>query len=170
MLVPFNHLLALSLIGCALLLGACSHQPDQLSNAPLSSHAVSTTDPALIQSRLNRFYQDYQGTKYKFGGLTSKGLDCSGLVYKVYREYLGWNVPRSTELQLNAGRRITTEELKPGDLVFYRPNNKGMHVGIYFDHANGGRFLHASSSKGVIISQIKGQYWTPFFYQARRIH
>ncbi|MCK5880266.1 MAG: C40 family peptidase [Sinobacterium sp.] len=160
----------LFIIGFIALLAACSHQPDSLSNAPLSSNEISVNDSVLIQSRLQRFYRDHQNTQYRFGGLTSHGLDCSGLVYKAYREYLGWTVPRSTELQLKAGRQITLEELKPGDLVFYRPENKGMHVGIYFDDANGGRFLHASSSKGVIVSQIKGQYWTPFFYQARRIH
>ena len=97
-------------------------------------------------------------------------MDCSGLVYKAYREYLGWNTPRTTELQLKAGKQINPSELKTSDLIFFRPENKGMHVGIYLDDNNGGRFLHASSSKGVIISQVRTGYWAPFLYQARRLN
>lgn len=163
-----NFLLTL-FISFVLFLSACSHQPDSLSNAPLKASTTNSNDQALVHVTLKRFYQDYQGTPYQYGGLSKRGLDCSGVVYKTYREYLGWQVPRSTELQLSAGNAIKAQSLKSGDLVFYRPNNKGMHVGIYYDNANGGRFLHASSSKGVIISNMKNSYWTPYFYQARRI-
>ncbi len=165
-----NTIIKISLISLFLILTACSGTPDKLDNAPLISQQVDSQQRPLVKARLDQFYKDFAGTKYRYGGLTSHGMDCSGVAYKTYREYLGWDIPRSTELQLTQGKAIPQSQLQAGDLVFFTPENKGMHVGIYYDNANGGRFLHVSTSQGVILSHMKSTYWAQFYKESRRVY
>ena len=154
----------------SLLLMACSSTPNRLSNAPLSAEPVESSLRDLVKIKLKQFYHDFGGTPYQFGGLTDQGMDCSGLVYRSYRQYLGWDIARSTQRQLTAGTAISRESLQPGDLLFFAPENRSMHVGIYYDDINGGRFMHASSSRGVILSYLDSPYWSQFYRQSRRVY
>ena len=80
--------------------------------------------------------------------------------------YMGKKVPRTTSQLSNLGTRIKKDQLRPGDLVFFKTGIKIRHVGIYVEK---GKFLHASTSKGVIISRLNNVYWNKHFWQARRV-
>ncbi|MDR2478545.1 MAG: C40 family peptidase [Treponema sp.] len=103
----------------------------------------------------------YEKTPYRYGGLDWNGLDCSGLVYRSFRDALGVSVPRSTASLYSWAETIPAEKIQPGDLLFFRTTNTGQisHVGIY---VGGGRFIHAASEgpvTGVIYSSLDEKYW-----------
>jgi len=105
-----------------------------------------------------RTAQKYLGERYRHGGDTPGGFDCSGYVMYVY-EKNGILLPRSVEHQYKAGRRIRMGQAKPGDLVFFRTSRKKRlsHVGIYM---GGRRFIHAPrSGKRVSYADMRNPYW-----------
>ncbi len=107
----------------------------------------------------------YIGVPYKFGGTTAKGFDCSGLVQKVFQEQ-GVKVPRAADEQFKYGKAVLRALLQPGDVVFFTTYEKGAsHCGIYM---GSNKFLHASSSKGVMISGLDETYWKPRYLGAKR--
>ena len=98
----------------------------------------------------------YLGVPYLWGGTTSLGVDCSGFIFTVYKMN-GYIIPRDAESQFNYCEHIEDEKLLPGDLVFFTTYLPGpSHVGIYMGDGN---FIHASSSKGVTVSSINGDYY-----------
>lgn len=108
----------------------------------------------------------YKGVPYKFGGTTPKGFDCSGYTSFVFREHK-ISLKRTADEQYKQGREISKRELRKGDLVFFAINEKGAsHVGIY---AGNNSFWHASSSKGIMLSQLDNIYWKKYYLGARRI-
>lgn len=119
-----------------------------------------------IEQKLMQAHEEWRGTPYRLGGTTRRGIDCSSFVQTVMLDYLNQEVPRNTEAQLRVGFRIRPQQLQPGDLVFYRTGRRRLHVGIYISD---GRFLHASTSNGVMISRMEETYWSRRFLQARRI-
>lgn len=96
------------------------------------------------------------GTKYVYGGYSRKGVDCSGLT-KICYSKAGINIPRTAAQQYKKSKRVTEATRKPGDLVFFRNSKKISHVGIYIGD---GKFIHASSSKGVMIQRLSHSYYT----------
>lgn len=116
--------------------------------------------------------EDYLGTPYKFGGTTKKGLDCSGLVITVFSEN-DYKLPRRSEEQAKEGTRVDVQSVKPGDLLFFATSggSKVTHVGIVNEISFRGdiTFIHASTSKGVIISSLNDAYWNKAFLFARRV-
>lgn len=100
------------------------------------------------------------------GGMSKRGIDCSGFVHLTYKDKLGINIPRTTQLLSKVGSTINPSNLKPGDLIFFRPRNKLRHVGIYIGN---GEFIHASSSKGVTKSKLNSPYWTRAYWKTQRI-
>lgn len=116
--------------------------------------------------------EHYLGTPYKFGGNTSSGFDCSGFTVKVFQEN-DLVLPRRSADQANAGKSIDVEEVKPGDLLFFATSggSRVSHVGIVFQIENNGeiRFIHASTTKGVIISSLNEKYWNKTYLHAQRI-
>ena len=105
-------------------------------------------------------------TPHKMGGTSSSGTDCSGFVMIVYDKLFGISLPRDTENQVALGFYVDKNELKPGDLVFFRPLKIRRHVGIYLGN---GEFAHTSSRKGVTISSIDDPYWNKSYWISRRI-
>jgi cell wall-associated NlpC family hydrolase len=116
--------------------------------------------------------EKYLGTPYKFGGNSSSGFDCSGLTTKVFDDN-GLKLPRRSADQANAGKNIDVEEIKPGDLLFFATagGSKVSHVGIVHTIENNGeiKFIHASTSKGVIISSLNEKYWNKAYLHAQRV-
>jgi cell wall-associated NlpC family hydrolase len=102
-----------------------------------------------------------------FGGMSKAGVDCSGFVFLTYRDRLGVELPRTTLHQLKTGSLVEPNELLAGDLVFFLTDGKTRHVGIYL---NDDQFVHASKSKGVVVSSLSNNYWRETFWQARRIN
>jgi len=98
--------------------------------------------------------------------MSKRGVDCSALVYLIYRDDMGIQLPRTTQYQATAGKAIKRAQLSPGDLVFFKIGRRSRHVGIYIED---GKFLHASASKGVTISQMTDYYWKSRYWRARRM-
>ncbi|WP_110929725.1 C40 family peptidase [Bacillus massiliglaciei] len=105
------------------------------------------------------------GTKYKYGGTTVKGFDCSGLVQYSYKK-AGKNLPRTAAEMYKKGSKVKT--LKKGDLMFFATSKakKPTHVAIYIGNS---QFIHSASSKGVSYAKTNNSYWKPKYIGAKRI-
>lgn len=122
---------------------------------------VSRSTGSLIQTA-----KQYIGVPYKFGGVTPRGFDCSGYVQFVFAKH-GAQLPRTADIQYKTGKAIQRRQLVPGDLVFFTTYAPGAsHNGIYIGKE---QFIHASSSKGVMISRLDESYWKPRYLGARRV-
>jgi len=114
----------------------------------------------------------FEGTRYKFGGTSKKGMDCSGLVYIAYgKEQV--QLPRVSRDMAKRGKRIPLNRANEGDLVFFQTNkNKKVinHVGLVIRVKSGGiQFIHSTTSRGVIVSSLDERYWNNAFVEVRRI-
>ncbi len=120
------------------------------------------------ENRLRRIIGSYVGVPYKSGGLSRKGLDCSGYVTLVYRDYNNLKLPRNSAAMYTIGNKIKTRDLQCGDLVFFKGVFFGSinHVGMY---VGDGWFAHASTSSGVMYSAIAEDYYRKRFVGARRV-
>lgn len=141
---------------------------------------ISTRKPAKTEVKkpvskaansIVEYAKRFKGTKYKYGGTTRKGMDCSGLIYTSFGAH-DIAMPRTTAELSKTGNWVDLKKVQEGDLVFFatkKNSRKVNHVGIVTD-VNGKdvSFIHASSSKGVMISKISQRYWYLAYVQARR--
>lgn len=114
---------------------------------------------------------DWLGTKYKYGGMSSAGVDCSGLTNIIVKKVYGKSLNRSSaDIYSGNVTKISKSNIKEGDLVFFRTDGKKSktpnHVGIYL---NDDKFIHASTSKGVIVSSMTQQYYVTNYIGAGRL-
>lgn len=101
---------------------------------------------------LYRFINDWSGVKYKLGGLDKRGIDCSGFALLLQKNIYGKSLPRRSKDQADAVRKKNLGNLKEGDLIFFSFGGREVdHVGIYL---NGDFFVHASTTKGVIVDDL----------------
>jgi lipoprotein Spr len=125
----------------------------------------------LGNTRLLSFIEDWYGVKYRFGGDSKSGIDCSAFTRKLMGEVFSVSVGRVVPDQLKAGIEIPKSELRMGDLIFFQTNTghrKGLtHVGFYIGNGN---FVHASSKKGVVFDNIDHDYYKKAFRKAVRPH
>ena len=129
---------------------------------PVSPEALKGTSAAAIIATAKQ----YIGVPYVWGGSTPSGFDCSGCVKYVFAKH-GISLPRTSKEQYTVGKWVSQSSLQPGDLVFYNTSGSGVsHLGIYIGN---GQFIHASSSRGVMISEMSNSYWSARYYGARRI-
>lgn len=116
---------------------------------------------------LYAFIDDWLGVKYKYGGTTKNGVDCSGFTNLLYNNVFKKELPRSSSDIAAVTKNVAKKELSEGDFVFFSiRSNKVDHVGIYL--ANN-RFVHASTSKGVIISSLEHPYYAKHFKKGGRL-
>lgn len=114
---------------------------------------------------------DYRGVRYRFGGTSKSGMDCSGLVKTAFSD-TDISLPRSSSEMAQVGERIGKTNAQKGDLIFFRTGkgNRISHVGIVTEVENDEiKFIHSSTSKGVIISSTKEDYYGKRFVQINRV-
>ena len=133
--------------------------------APAGSLVVGSWQPQ-EPSRVIEVGRSFVGVPYKWGGVDPNGWDCSGFVQEIFR-LGGHQVPRLADAQYEACEKVGMEALVPGDLVFFNTDGSGIsHVGIY---TGGERFLHASSSRGVVEDSLQDSYFSKRYHGAGRI-
>jgi lipoprotein Spr len=182
------------LIGFSLVLNSCSifkagfweDEPEKATlytfdfeeetklEAKKKTEVVTTPDikveqrPLHLQDNLETFVNDWIGVPYKYAGNSKQGTDCSGFTTQVYRHVYRheFQFRRSQDLYSEV-HPIKKEELQRGDLVFFKIKGRQIdHVGIYL---NQGRFVHASTQKGVIISDLEEPYYKLRFFSGGRV-
>ena len=134
---------------------------------------VKTTAKASEEAKtIVKYAKKFEGTRYKYGGTTKRGMDCSGLIYTSFKEH-DISLPRTTSGLKSTGDWIDVKEVNVGDLLFFatKKNSRNVnHVGIVTSVRTGNvEFIHASSSRGVMISSLAQKYWYFAFVQARRV-
>jgi lipoprotein Spr len=112
------------------------------------------------------FIDDWFGTKYRMGGETKKGIDCSALTSSLLLAVYGFVVPRTARQQYKVTKHLRKDDLHEGDLVFFNTHGGVSHVGLYLENDY---FVHASSSQGVTISSLDDQYYAKRFICGGRI-
>ncbi len=109
------------------------------------------------------------GVTYKYAGSDRNGTDCSGLVYNIYNNIYGIKLDRTSQGQYEHNcKKISLNKIRQGDLVFFAINSTHMinHVGLYIKN---GKFVHASTQKGVILSDLEEPYYKKYFYSVGRV-
>jgi hypothetical protein len=126
---------------------------------------VASASSGAVASAIRLRGDSWMGTRYRFGGESRSGIDCSAFTRQIFRETFGMELPRNTALQVQEGVSVSRDDLAPGDLVFFRRGGT-RHVGIYLGD---NEFLHASTSRGVTISNLDESYYQRYYWTARRI-
>ncbi len=110
--------------------------------------------------------RQYLGVRYRYGGVTPKGFDCSGLTRHLFAKF-GSRLPRNSSSQAKVGVAVDRDDLRPGDLVFFATRGRGRinHVGVYIGD---GEMVHASRSKGVTVDSLDEPYYARRYVTARR--
>lgn len=116
---------------------------------------------------LYSFIDEWYGVKYQYGGLTKEGVDCSGFCNLLYRNVYGKQIDRTTSELSKRIQKIGKEELKEGDVVFFNISGKNnAHVGVYLLN---NKFVHASTSSGVTISDLQNPYYKKNYNKGGRL-
>ncbi|MBB5321429.1 C40 family peptidase [Marinobacter oulmenensis] len=149
-----------------LVLGGCAgNESLQQKQAQMQPLPPELTEAPGDTGRLWQVFERYRGAPYQYGGTSASGFDCSGFILTAYREGLGQHLPRTTSQMLARGSVVRPGDIQPGDVVFFRIAGKEQHAGIYMGN---NRFIHASTSAGVTVSDINGYYWQGRLSSARR--
>ncbi|WP_192458419.1 bifunctional murein DD-endopeptidase/murein LD-carboxypeptidase [Musicola keenii] len=170
---------AVPAVAVAVMLSACT--TNTALNNQTDRHVVTGGDPSLqasqdefeamvrnveVKSKLLEQYASWKGVRYRLGGDSRKGIDCSGFVQRTFREQFGMDLPRSSYEQQDIGEKIQRGKLRAGDLVVFHAGSTGRHMGIYLGNQ---QFVHASTSIGVTISSMDEGYWKNRYLEARRV-
>lgn len=164
------------------LLGPKSINSFELAPEPIDSKSIESPEPNDLQVKyasilniipstlsnlpLLKNIDDWFGTRYLYGGTTKRGIDCSAFTRVLFKAVYAISLPRTAREQYNIASRISSTELKEGDLLFFNTTGGVSHVGIYL---NNNKFVHSSCSKGVTISDMFEPYYASHFIGARRI-
>lgn len=132
-----------------------------------SARIISKEEVKVEDRELADYYESWLGTPHRMGGMTKDGVDCSGFVYNVYKDVYKINLPRTADAMSKTVNALDLSQMEEGDLVFFKNSNskKAHHVGIYLEDNN---FVHTSSSRGVMISNLSDKYWSRLFYLSGR--
>ncbi|MEY1577395.1 bifunctional murein DD-endopeptidase/murein LD-carboxypeptidase [Providencia manganoxydans] len=150
-----------------------THSESRMLNNSSDSLAMASQDEfeQLVQSvdtksKIMEQYANWKGVSYRLGGTTKSGVDCSSFVQRTFIEQFGVALPRTTSEQESSGKSVSRNSLKAGDLVLFKTGRRMKHVGIYIGD---NKFVHASTSSGVIVSEMTNEYWNKRYYAGRRI-
>ncbi|KAF2329715.1 C40 family peptidase [Flavobacterium ginsenosidimutans] len=141
------------------------------STSSVANKSESKKENRSLVNNLVEKATDNIGVRYKAGGTTKSGFDCSGLVYTTF-ESENIKLPRSSYDQAKVGKVIPLNDAKKGDLIFFKTNKSRQinHVGLITEvNSDEIKFVHSSTSKGVIISSTKEPYYKNSFEQVNRV-
>jgi cell wall-associated NlpC family hydrolase len=158
-----------------LLVASSCKSKKSYSSKKKQTHTVkvnTNTKPSKEAENIVKYAKTFDGTRYKYGGTTKRGMDCSGLIYTSFNKH-DVNVPRTTNRLKSTGSWVDLKDVNVGDLIFFATNKNSRnvnHVGIVTNVRTGNvEFIHASTSKGVMVSSLAERYWYFAFVQARRV-
>ncbi len=162
-------------------LSSCKSKKKVVTKKSKSSKTVKTINTDNSSSSINYSTvakkvvdnaKQFDGVRYKYGGTTKKGMDCSGLVYTSFKQE-NISLPRTTKDLSQTGDWVDVKQVQNGDLLFFatKKNSRTInHVGIVTNSRVGNvEFIHASTSNGVMVSNLAERYWYFAFVQARRV-
>ena len=135
--------------------------PFQFKYAILLNESVEKLTNVLLYKTID----DWYGTRYRFGGSTDRGIDCSAFMQVLAGYAFGWMLPRTAHEQFSAMKHISRDDLKEGDFVFFNTRGGVSHVGMYLQN---NKFVHSSSSQGVSIGDLGDSYWSSRYIGAGR--
>ena len=144
------------------------HRP---SRGTTASHKTSVPKRTKADNIIGSALQ-FSGVRYKYGGTTKRGMDCSGLLYVAFGEN-DIPLPRVSYQMAEKGKRVRLKEVVKGDLLFFKTSKRGKrinHVGMVVSTENNEiKFIHSSTSRGVIVSSLREGYWNSAFVRATRV-
>ena len=169
MKIRFNILFIL--MGLAVVLSSCRTSTPRLDYQALARASILLGVDINLEDNHKLYLEaaDWIGAPYRGGGDSKKGTDCSGLVYQIYKKVYRIQVPRNSEELKDKSYKVAKRNLKEGDLVFFsssRSRKKVAHVGIYLKN---GRFIHSSTSRGVIVSRLGEDYYSRHWISGGRM-
>ncbi len=173
----------LILVITASVLTSCLSRPERLrTSLPSSSSSSTKNHPSsgniihkyadiigvdarnLNNYELYRYIDEWMGTPHRLGGQNKKGIDCSAFTNHLMLDVYGKKLPRTAKDMAQVVKRKYENQLKEGDLVFFNFDGKAFdHVGVYLGND---KFVHVSTSKGVIISNLKDPWYWKYFSRA----
>ena len=165
---------AVALLVFSLLFASCRHKKDLIHKTgntdqqgnPLKEK-LGLSNKEIKSSKLYSFVDDWYGVPYKFGGCQKSGVDCSCFTDVLYQQVYGLKTPRTCGDIYKSCQVISRDKIKQGDILFFKINSNNItHVGVYLKDQ---KFVHASTSKGVIISDLNESYYKKYFYTAGRL-
>ena len=153
-------------------------EDEELFEEPESYETTDIALTALSKSKADTKQQkvlldtafSYLGTPYRHGGVTRNGMDCSGFVSTTFKS-ISVPLSRSSQEMATQGTKIDLEDVKVGDLLFFRTTRKSRisHVGMVVDIDGDIKFIHSSSKRGVVISSLSEEYYKKTFRMAKRV-
>lgn len=149
-------------------------RPTNLSNREYEKYLVEhystlmNTPPTYVRNNLYlyKFIDLWYGTPYRYGGTSQNGIDCSGFAKTLYQDVYHFEITRDGGSQFNECDVIDKDDMQEGDLLFFKIGSRHIsHVAVYIGN---GKFVHAASSKGVMISDLNEAYYKRYFFKAGR--
>lgn len=151
------------------------YRQQRIGSIPAETESADQTSSSFVKIRegkknnisLYSFIEEWYGTPYRFGGTSKSGIDCSAFVRQLYGDVYNLGLLRTSIEQFATAMFINKEELKEGDLVFFKIRSKRIsHVGVYLSE---GKFVHSSVSQGVVISDLSDKYWVKYYAGGGRV-
>jgi len=151
---------------------ASEKETEGTSETEEGTDPATTTEDAAKANEIISTALTYSGVRYRYGGMTKKGMDCSGLLYVSFGTH-DIPLPRVSYQMANEGRRIPINRVTKGDLLFFKTSRRGKkinHVGLVVAvEGDEIKFIHATSSRGVIVSSLREGFWNYAFVKATRV-
>ncbi|SEM06760.1 lipoprotein Spr [bacterium A37T11] len=142
------------------------NDPDNLAKEYFSQ-IMGVAISATTNTKLYQFVYEWIGTPYRLGGTSKSGIDCSKFAYELYQKVFNTTLGNNSRNIYTQVDPVNKEELKAGDLVFFKIRSRRItHIGVYIGD---NKFAHASTSRGVMISNLDEAYWRRYYYRGGRL-